>query len=108
MILDSAKGHLQALQYMDKMTTNYEIFNFGSRSGFSVLEVIQQFSELLGRDIRHSFGPRREGDLERLVTASEKAEKVLGWKTSKTLRDMCESCIKFTVTLKQIHQKEVH
>jgi UDP-glucose 4-epimerase len=88
------------------MKGNYDLFNFGSRNGFSVLEVLHTFSELLGEDIKHNFGKRREGDLERLVTASEKAEKVLGWKAQKSLREMCDSCIKFTVTLKKIHRQE--
>jgi UDP-glucose 4-epimerase len=45
------------------------------------------------------MGPRRPGDLERLVATSEKAQKVLGWKAQKNLKDMCESCVKFTVLL---------
>ncbi len=32
------------MQYMDKMLlTNYEVFNFGSGNGYSVLQVIKQF-----------------------------------------------------------------
>lgn len=54
------------------------------------------------------LGPRREGDLERLVTASMKAEQVLGWKAQKTLKEMCESCIKFTTTLRDLHRKKAH
>jgi UDP-glucose 4-epimerase len=84
------------------MKTNYNVFNLGSRSGFSVLEVIKTFEELLGEEIKYSFAKRRSGDLERLVTASEKAESLLGWKAEKNIRDMCESCIKFTVTLKKM------
>ena len=52
------------------------------------------------------MGDRRPGDLERLVTASEKAEKMLQWKPQKTLKDMCESCLKFTVLLMEITRKE--
>ena len=78
------------MQYMDKMdSSNYEVFNFGSGNGFSVLQVIKMFEEILGQKINYSLGDRRAGDLERLVTASMKAESVLGWKTEKTLKDMC-------------------
>lgn len=43
-VVDLAKGHLKAVQYMDVMsTTNYEVFNFGSGNGYSVLQVIKQF-----------------------------------------------------------------
>jgi UDP-glucose 4-epimerase len=51
------------------------------------------------------MGARRPGDLERLVTASKKAEKILGWKPEKTLKEMCESCVKFTVLLTEINRK---
>jgi UDP-glucose 4-epimerase len=78
------------------MEKNYEVFNFGSGNGFSVLQVIKQFEEILMRNLNYKLGNRRPGDLERLVTTSVKAEQILGWKTKKTLKDMCESCVKFT------------
>jgi UDP-glucose 4-epimerase len=49
------------------------VFNFGSGNGYSVLQVIRQFEELLHQKINYRLGDRRAGDLERLVTASEKA-----------------------------------
>ena len=52
------------------------------------------------------MGDRRPGDLERLVTTSVKAEKLLGWKTQKSLKDMCESCVKFTTLLVEINRKK--
>lgn len=52
------------------------------------------------------MGPRRPGDLERLVASSEKAQKILGWKAEKNLKDMCESCVKFTVLLLEITRKD--
>ena len=84
---------------MDKMESNYDVFNFGSGNGFSVLQVIKMFEEILHQKISYRIGERRPGDLERLVTASIKAESKLGWKPEKSLKDMCESCIKFTVLL---------
>ena len=89
---------------MDK--GNYDVFNFGSGNGFSVIQVIKMFEEILQQKINYTVGDRRPGDLERLVTASMKAETILGWKTEKTLRDMCESCIKFTILLFEITRKK--
>jgi len=40
----------------------------------------------LSQKITYKFGPRRPGDLERLVAVSEKAEKILGWKAKKKLK----------------------
>lgn len=89
------------MNFMAKMSSahNYDVFNFGSGNGFSVLQVIKTFEDILHQKINYRMGDRRPGDLERLVTASIKAESVLGWRTEKTLRDMCESCVKFTVLL---------
>ena len=45
-VVDLAKGHLKAMEYMGKMDQtngNYEVFNFGSGNGYSVLQVIKQF-----------------------------------------------------------------
>jgi len=95
------------MQYMDKMVKgNYDVFNFGSGNGFSVLQVIKMFEEILQQKINYKVGDRRPGDLERLVTASVKAESILGWKPEKSLRDMCESCIKFTILLFEITRKK--
>ena len=78
------------MQYMDQMkNSNYDVFNFGSGNGFSVLQVIKMFEEILQTKLNYRVGDRRPGDLERLVTASIKAETLLGWKTQKSLRDMC-------------------
>ena len=78
---------------------NYEVFNFGSGNGYSVIEVIKCFEKLLGKSIEHVMGKRRPGDLERLVAVSSKAEEMLQWKAERSLEDMCSSCIKFTVLL---------
>jgi UDP-glucose 4-epimerase len=88
------------------MSNNYEVFNFGSGNGFSVLQVIKQFEEILNQKINYKLGNRRPGDLERLVTTSEKAEKILGWKTENSLKQMCESCVKFTIRLVELQRKD--
>lgn len=71
------------------------------------MEVINQFSTLLKKDLKYKIGNRREGDLERLVTASSKAEQILGWKAELNLKDMCESCVKFTVRLREMRRPEL-
>jgi GDP-D-mannose dehydratase len=42
-----------------------------------------------GKKIKYEFGPRRAGDLPQFWADSDKAQKVLGWKTTRTLEDMC-------------------
>jgi len=34
--------------------------------------------------------------MAKLVAKVDKAEKILGWKTRKTLQEMCDSCVNFS------------
>ena len=97
-ITDLAQGHVKALEKFETMTDdyNYDVFNLGSGSGYSVYEVIKCFENALGRQLPVKVAPRREGDMAKLVAKVDKAEKELGWKTRMTLQEMCDSCVHFT------------
>ncbi len=78
------------------------MFNLGSGSGYSVFEVIKCFENSLSQKLPYEVVGRRVGDMGKLVAKVEKAEKELGWKTKKTLQQMCDSCVNFTkLTLSQ-------
>ena len=68
---------------------NYDVFNLGCGGGYSVLEVITEFGKLMNKPLKFTIGGRREGDMARLVAVTSKAEKVLGWKAVKGLKEMC-------------------
>lgn len=44
------------------------------------------------------MGGRRKGDGAKLIANSEKAHEKLGWKTVKTLEDMCRDSCRFVFT----------
>lgn len=75
---------------------NYDVFNLGSGSGYSVFQVIECFEIALGYKLPYEVSSRREGDMAKLVANVEKAEKELKWNRKFTLQDMCNSCVKFT------------
>ena len=56
---------------------------------YSVLDIVNAFEKVNGIKIKYEFGPRRAGDLPQFWADSEKAQKILGWKTTRTLEDMC-------------------
>ena len=87
-VVDLAKGHVAALRYADRYTCA-EIFNLGTGTGYSVLEVIASFEKAAGISVPYAFAPRRPGDIAECYAATDKAERVLGWKAEKTLEDMC-------------------
>ena len=74
---DLARAHLLALKSMDRIGS--QVFNLGTGSGVSVLEIVRQVSDLAGKTIEPVFDKRREGDPPVLVADAQKAKRVLGW-----------------------------
>jgi len=88
-VVDLAKAHVQALQYLEKEAQEpyYDIFNLGTGRGNKVLEVIQTFEEVNDIKVNYTIGPRRAGDIEQIYAVVDKAANVLGWRTEKTLAE---------------------
>ena len=86
-VMDLCAAHLLALKAFDRKVRN-EVFNLGTGKGFSVLEVINAAGRIAGRPVPHALGPRRSGDVETVVASAAKARRMLGWKTSRGLRDI--------------------
>lgn len=77
-VIDLCNAHLKALEYLEKYNKS-EIFNLGNGMGFSVIEVIEKASEVVGKKIPYEIGQRRAGDPSILVASSKKAQEILGW-----------------------------
>ncbi len=87
-VVDLARGHVAAYRFISE-NTGCETFNLGTGRGTSVLEMIRAFEEATGITIPYEFVPRREGDAAAYYAVTDKAERVLGWKAGKSLKDMC-------------------
>ncbi len=88
-VVDVAKAHVIAVQRLveKKNEANYEVFNLGTGTGSTVLEVIQAFEKVSGESLNYKIVARREGDVTAAYADTTKANKVLGWKAEKTLED---------------------
>ncbi len=73
-VVDLAQAHILALK-----SENSAFYNLGTGGGTSVKEVIDTCRDITGKDIKAVEKPRRAGDPPRLVAASEKVRKELGW-----------------------------
>jgi len=93
-VVDLAMGHVKAIGYCNK-NTGCEVFNLGTGSGSSVLEVVETFKTANGVNVPYSVGPRRPGDNPVSYSSTAKAEKILGFKATKTLDDMCRDSWNF-------------
>ena len=87
-VVDLAKGHVKAIDYV---LANHcvEIFNLGTGTPYSVTEIVETFERVNSIKVNHVYGPRRAGDLAECYANADKALNMLGWKTEKTLEDMC-------------------
>ncbi|WP_163711261.1 Rossmann-fold NAD(P)-binding domain-containing protein [Mangrovibacterium lignilyticum] len=85
-----SRQHLfAALNFLisSKNKSLYEVFNIGTGSGNSVLELIQCFEDANSVKLNYEFGYRREGDIEKIYGSADKARAILGWQASKTLQE---------------------
>ena len=87
-VVDLARGHLKALEALDR--PQCEAINLGTGQGYSVLEMIDAFAEASGRAIPYEIVDRRPGDIAACYADPGKAQRILGWKAQKGLREMCE------------------
>ena len=85
-VVDLARGHVAALQHM-KAGTN--VYNLGTGSGTSVLEIIKAFSKACGRDLPYEIKPRRAGDIAACYADCSKAERELGWRAELSIEQAC-------------------
>lgn len=87
-VVDLAIGHVKAVDYV--LANNcVEIFNLGTGTPYSVTEIVDTFERVNGIKVNHVYGPRRAGDLAECYANADKAFNILGWKTERTLEDMC-------------------
>ena len=91
-VVDLAKGHVYA---MEKMKKGLNIYNLGSGKGVSVLELVDTFSKVNNVKVNYKIVDRRPGDLAEYYADPSKALKELGWKTEKTLEDICRDSWNF-------------
>lgn len=89
-VMDLAEGHVVALDYLSKpQSGNRLLCNLGSGQGHSVLELIHAFESVSGIAIPHEVVARRPGDVALYFADPALASRLLGWRTKRSLVDMC-------------------
>ena len=96
-VVDLAKAHVMALKRLmdSKNLSNYEVFNIGTGTGSSVLEVITAFEKVSGQKLNYKIVGRREGDVISAYADTQKANTELGWKAETNLEDALASAWKW-------------
>lgn len=99
-IMDLAKAHVIAVERMinNKMKKSFEIFNLGTGTGYSVLEVIRSFEKVSGVKLNYQIVGRRAGDIEKVWADPTFSNNELGWKAERNLDEMTLSAWKWQMT----------
>ncbi len=77
-VRDLAEAHVLALESLLSGGES-NVFNAGTGSGYSVMEVLRTVEKIVGKRVPYTVGPRREGDPPVLVANPERLQQGLGW-----------------------------
>ena len=89
-VVDLAKGHIKALEKLNKEETGLYIYNLGTGIGYSVLDMVKSFEKSTGQKVAYKIAPRRAGDIAECYADPTKAKQELGWEAKFGIDDMCK------------------
>ena len=90
-VVDLAKGHVKAIQKLEKCPDiGVKAYNLGTGIGYSVLDVIENFSKACGKQIPYEITERRPGDIAECYANASLAKEELGWEAEYGIKEMCE------------------
>ncbi len=95
-VMDLADGHLAALTRVGQKS-GLHIYNLGTGKGSSVLDMVEAFSQACGKSVAYEICPRRAGDIAECWASTEKAERELGWKATRSVKEMTEDTWRWQV-----------
>lgn len=90
---DLAEAHVAALDYLRGEDRPHRVFNVGTGTGSSVLEVLDAIARATGTEISPEIVPRRPGDPARLICSTDRIEESLGWRATHDLDQIVTSAV---------------
>lgn len=99
-VVDLAKGHIKALEKLNKENSGIYYYNLGTGNAYSVLEMVKTFEKVNNIKVPYKICPRRDGDIAIVYADPTKANVELGWNADKNLEDMCKDSWRFEVNNK--------
>ena len=93
-VIDLALGHIKALERVVN-TKGIDTYNLGTGNGYSVLQVINAFKKVSGKEIPYQLVARRLGDIAICYADTTKARELLNWQATKKIEEMCEDTWRF-------------
>jgi UDP-glucose 4-epimerase len=90
-VQDLTEAHIAAMDFVERSEPGFTALNIGTGRGASVFEVLKEIQKETGISIDPIIGARREGDPAALVADVSLAKEILGWQSSRDLRDIVAS-----------------
>ena len=87
-VVDLAVGHVKALKKI-KENAGLCIYNLGTGTGYSVLDIVKNFEAATGVKIPYVIKDRRPGDIATCYSDATKAKEELGWTAQYGIKEMC-------------------
>lgn len=95
-VVDLAMGHIKAIEKV-MISTGVEAYNLGTGKGYSVLEMISSFEQVVGKKIPYTIVDRRPGDVAVCYADVSKAKSELGWAAERGIKEMCSDAWRWQV-----------
>ena len=90
-VQDLADAHIAAMKFVEESDRGFTAINIGTGSGTSVYEILEMIQDVTSISIEPIVGQRREGDPPTLVADVSLAKEILGWQSSRDLREIISS-----------------
>ena len=87
-VVDLAKGHVAAIQYAEE-NTGCGVFNLGTGTGYSVLDMVKAFEKANGVKVPYEITQRGPGDIATCYADPGKSREILHWQAEMGLEEMC-------------------
>ncbi len=97
-VQDLAQGHVAALRALLAGQPSFTV-NLGTGRGRSVLELVKAFEVASGRSVPWRLAPRRQGDVASCYADTSLAERLLGWRATRALPEMCADAWRWQLNL---------
>ncbi len=94
-VVDLAKGHIKALEKLEKESKGLYIYNLGTGTGYSVLDMVKAFEKATGQNVPYKITERRPGDIATCYADPTKAKNELNWTAELGIEEMCRDSWNF-------------
>lgn len=95
-VVDLSLGHIKAIEKIVN-TNGIDYYNLGTGNGYSVLEIVNNFSKVNGVAVNYKIAPRRPGDIAACYADPSYAKQKLNWSATKGIEEMCRDSYRFVI-----------